>query len=213
MGQPAPLHNLLCMMQSWGATLSQAHMPSAATKAYTNMLLDVALNQVSVKSASTFTVSQVALVQLHDRSLGHGQLLQELPCILAAMIPCTRLYAYIGCQLRAAALAAPTVIRARGPYASWIKEYSSDDFLALPALKEALLDKLGTAVPYGKHCPFIKTGLAGTVPWKRKLIRVTLLHLPVKLPWFCLWESQVACAYAGFCHNGRALLRRAAALC
>ena len=80
------------------------------------------------------------------------ELLQELPCILAAMIPCTRLYAYIGCQLRAAALAAPTIIRAQGPYASWIKEYSSDAFLLLPASKEALLDKLGAAVPYGNDC-------------------------------------------------------------
>ena len=68
------------------------------------------------------------------------------------MIPCTRLYAYIGCQLRAAALAAPAIIRAQGPYASWIKEYSSDAFLLLPASKEALLDDLGAAVPYGKHC-------------------------------------------------------------
>ena len=70
------------------------------------------------------------------------------------MIPCTRLYAYIGCQLRAAALAAPSVIRARGPYASWIKEYSSDAFLELPASKEALLDKLGLEVPYSEYdCP------------------------------------------------------------
>lgn len=81
-----------------------------------------------------------------------NEMLQDLPCILAAMIPCTRLYAYIGCQLRAAALAAPTIIRAQGPYASWIKEYSSDAFLGLPASKEALLDKLGPAVPYGNHC-------------------------------------------------------------
>ena len=78
-------------------------------------------------------------------------MLQELPCILAAMIPCTRLYAYIGCQLRAAALAAPSVIRERGPYASWIKEYSSDAFLKLPASKEALLDKLGSTVPYSEY--------------------------------------------------------------
>ena len=77
-------------------------------------------------------------------------MLQSLPSILAAMIPCTRLYAYIGCQLRAAALAAPGVIRGAGPYASWIKEYSSDAFLELPASKEALLDKLGASADYGE---------------------------------------------------------------
>lgn len=77
-------------------------------------------------------------------------MLQSLACILAAMTPCTRLYAYVGCQLRAAALAAPGVIRAEGPYASWIKEYSSDAFLALPASKEALLDKLASPQEYGE---------------------------------------------------------------
>lgn len=66
------------------------------------------------------------------------------------MVPCTRLYAHIGCQLRAAALAAPGKIRAQGPYASWIKEYSSDAFLAVPAAKEALLDKLAHREPYGE---------------------------------------------------------------
>ena len=75
--------------------------------------------------------------------------MQSLPCILAAMIPCNRLYAYIGCQLRAAALAAPGVIRGAGPYASWIKQYSSDEFLELPASKEALLDKLGSSAQQG----------------------------------------------------------------
>ena len=79
-----------------------------------------------------------------------GARLQSLPCILAAMVPCTRLYAHIGCQLRAAALAAPGKIRAQGPYASWIKEYSSDAFLAVPAAKEALLDKLAHKEPYGE---------------------------------------------------------------
>ena len=50
-------------------------------------------------------------------------------------------------------MAAPNTIRARGPYGSWIKEYSSDAFLGLPASKEALLDKLGTSVPYGETLP------------------------------------------------------------
>lgn len=104
------------------------------------------------------------------KHLKHEDLLQDLPCILAAMIPCTRLYAYIGCQLRAAALAAPTIIRAQGPYASWIKEYSSDAFLLLPASKEALLDKLGAAVPYGNHS-------LSCVLWHCIIATGTLVHL------------------------------------
>ena len=34
-------------MQSWGVVLSPMHAPTATTKAYTDMLLEVALNQVS----------------------------------------------------------------------------------------------------------------------------------------------------------------------
>lgn len=86
---------------------------------------------------------------LHDVTLANAA--QSLPCILAAMVPCTRLYAYIGCQLRAAALSATGLSWAQGPYASWIKEYSSDAFLALPAAKEALLDKLASSEEHGKR--------------------------------------------------------------
>ncbi|DBA77723.1 TPA: hypothetical protein ACH3X2_008416 [Trebouxia sp. C0005] len=114
--------------KSWGVRLGQMQVPTATTKSYIDMLLDVALHQ-------------------------------SLPCILAAMVPCTRLYAYIGCQLRAAAMAAPNTIRARGPYGSWIKEYSSDAFLGLPASKEALLDKLGSSVPYGTLRKLYRTAM------------------------------------------------------
>ena len=34
-------------MQGWGVTLSQMHVPTSATKAYIEMLLDIALHQVS----------------------------------------------------------------------------------------------------------------------------------------------------------------------
>lgn len=128
------------------------------------------------------------------------------------MIPCTRLYAYIGCQLRAAALAAPAVIRARGPYASWIKEYSSDEFLALPAMKEALLEELGAAVSYGNHSPST-TGLDGPVPDRSRVEQCHLVHLPVKLPTSPAEILSGLCIPNPFCHNGRALLRHGAAVC
>ena len=35
-------------MQSWGVALSPVHAATATTKAYTDMLLEVALNQVRV---------------------------------------------------------------------------------------------------------------------------------------------------------------------
>ena len=142
-------------------------VPTATTKAYIDMLLDVALHQVGFAPHSR-QLSPEDMLDDHEpcslidclqcsaaipSRLSLWGFPQSLPCILAAMVPCTRLYAYIGCQLRAAAMAAPNTIRARGPYGSWIKEYSSDAFLGLPASKEALLDKLGSSVPYGETLP------------------------------------------------------------
>lgn len=49
--------------------------------------------------------------------------MQGLAGILAAMAPCARLYGFLGCQL---ALAYPNV---NHQYSSWIKTYSSDDYL------------------------------------------------------------------------------------
>lgn len=52
------------------------------------------------------------------------------------MVPCSRLYGYLGCQLAAAY---PGAAHA---YADWIDTYSSPDYLALPALKEKLFDRV-----------------------------------------------------------------------
>lgn len=48
--QPANFINCCAYMQSWGVALSPTHAPTATTKAYTDMLLEVALNQVSTHS-------------------------------------------------------------------------------------------------------------------------------------------------------------------
>jgi thiaminase/transcriptional activator TenA len=60
---------------------------------------------------------------------------------LAAMTPCMRLYAYLGARM-----AAETGAGARLPaaYRDWIATYAGEDFQALAALIESLLDRYAT---------------------------------------------------------------------
>ena len=71
-------------------------------------------------------------------------MLQDIPHILAAMTPCSRLYGYLGCQL------AKAYPKAEHAYTEWIRTYSSDTYLALPAAKEVLLNRLGKAAEFGE---------------------------------------------------------------
>ena len=64
--------------------------------------------------------------------------------ILSCMLPCLRLYAYLGCQLAAAY---PDLDH---EYADWVRTYSSPDYLKIPASAEAVLDESGAAEPYGE---------------------------------------------------------------
>lgn len=93
-----------------GQSSSQAgntFQPTAATSRYTEWL-EVVIND-SDSSAAT---------------------------ILAAMVPCLRLYAYLGCTLRKA------FPEANQPYAEWIETYSHLSYLQLPAMAEGLFDVL-----------------------------------------------------------------------
>ncbi len=60
--------------------------------------------------------------------------------IIAAMVPCMRLYAHIGNELT-------TSLRPEHPYEDWIKTYSSDEFKALCARLESLLDEVASDSP------------------------------------------------------------------
>ncbi len=59
----------------------------------------------------------------------------EVGEIMAAMTPCMRLYAYLGQELAVGDLS-------QNPYQEWIETYSSEDFEALAAELESLLDLL-----------------------------------------------------------------------
>jgi thiaminase len=67
--------------------------------------------------------------------------------VLAAMIPCARLYGFLGCQLAAATRGQP-----RHAYSEWVATYSGAEYLASPVMKEELFDKIAHTVPYGEAC-------------------------------------------------------------
>ncbi|GIL58089.1 hypothetical protein Vafri_12939, partial [Volvox africanus] len=94
--------------------------PSAATKAYTDFLMGVA----------------------EDEGQDGG-----VAGILAAMLPCSRLYGFLGCTLAAAHGPGEAGLGAGletppHEYWEWVRTYSSPEYLAIPALKEAIFDRL-----------------------------------------------------------------------
>ena len=84
-------------------------------------------------SAKTFTLR----IDLGDARA------QSVPCILAAMTPCNRLYAFLGAQMAGAQPGSDN------PYAEWLRTYTSPAFQALPQRMEALLDELGSGADFG----------------------------------------------------------------
>ncbi len=74
----------------------------------------------------------------------HDLPIQDVVYILAAMLPCSRLYGFLGEELAAA------YPQASHAYKDWVMTYSSPAYLALPAAKGALLDKLGKDANFGE---------------------------------------------------------------
>lgn len=66
----------------------------------------------------------------------HGSLAE----IIAAMVPCMRLYQHLGHELAAS-------MRPDHPYEQWIKTYSGDEFGQLCARLESLLDEIASNSP------------------------------------------------------------------
>lgn len=101
----------------WGLSAADlAAPPAPATRAYTDFLAAA------------------------GDAAGPGDGLARVACILAAMAPCSRLYGWLGCTLdhaRVVVGGAPP-----HPYADWVATYSSAEYLAAPAAKEELLDRL-----------------------------------------------------------------------
>ncbi|MCG8586216.1 MAG: thiaminase II [Pirellulales bacterium] len=64
--------------------------------------------------------------------------------IIAAMVPCLRVYTYLGTELSA-------FLRLEHPYEDWIRTYSSDKFRELCSRLEALLDEVASDSPTVRH--------------------------------------------------------------
>ncbi|KAK9904248.1 hypothetical protein WJX75_007665 [Coccomyxa subellipsoidea] len=78
---------------------------------------------------------------------------EDVVYILAAMLPCSRLYGFLGEELAAA------YPQASHAYTDWILTYSSPAYLALPAIKEALLDNLGHNADFGRLRKLYRTAM------------------------------------------------------
>ena len=61
--------------------------------------------------------------------------------IIAAMVPCIRLYTYLGNELTSS-------LRPQHPYVDWIRTYSGDEFKDLCARLESLLDEVASDSPF-----------------------------------------------------------------
>lgn len=100
-------------------------------------------------------------------ALSHLHLLPQTSVaeVLAAMVPCSRLYAFLGCSLARAApsLAAPAP--SANPYADWVAMYSGFEYGVLPMQKEQLLDRLaaggGDGARYGERVVEAQGGAGG----------------------------------------------------
>jgi thiaminase/transcriptional activator TenA len=64
----------------------------------------------------------------------------DLGEIVAALVPCMRLYRFLGTELTA-------FLRPDHPYREWIATYSSDWFKAQSDRVESILDKVATDTP------------------------------------------------------------------
>ena len=92
--------------------------------------LDIDLDCVKPYDATSAYTDFLLRVAWHD----------SLAAVMAAMVPCMRLYAHIGVELT-------TSLRPEHPYEDWIKTYSGDEFRQLCGRLESLLDEVAVDGP------------------------------------------------------------------
>jgi len=68
------------------------------------------------------------------------------------MIPCLRLYAYLGCTLARAFndFSYHSQVEWPNPYMEWIHTYSQASYVRLPAVAETILDELASTDSLGE---------------------------------------------------------------
>lgn len=122
---------LLCAEQAWGLDTSATKiLPNVATTTYTDFLLETAAGRISggvERDAGAFEGES-------KKAIGKNSRLAAFT--IAAMTPCMRLYAFLGCQLQGYS-------PGRG-LKTWIDTYSSDNFKVLDAMMFVVCDSLHT---------------------------------------------------------------------
>jgi len=83
---------------------------------------------------------------------------ESIDCIMAAMMPCMRLYSYLGQSLK-------NKVNPESPYREWVETYSTDDFEALAGKLEELYneytaEKMSTGQAENYYCNAMELELA-----------------------------------------------------
>ncbi|MFS7961508.1 putative aminopyrimidine aminohydrolase [Helianthus anomalus] len=125
--QELEMHGSFCL--EWGFDASKETLPNSATIKYTDFLLATASGKIGgLKSPETVTTP-------YEKT-------KVAAYTICAMVPCMRLYAFIGKKLE-------SLVDINGnhhPYKKWIDNYSCDAFQAAALQSENLLDKLSVTL-------------------------------------------------------------------
>nr|XP_043610960.1 bifunctional TH2 protein, mitochondrial-like [Erigeron canadensis] len=121
------MHNSFC--QEWGFDVSKETIPNSATLKYTDFLLATASGKMEGINSPANLTTPFEKTKIAAYTIG-------------AMVPCMRLYAFIGQKLQ-------SLIDINGdchPYRKWIDNYSCEAFQAAALQTEDLLDKLSVTL-------------------------------------------------------------------
>ncbi|XP_071732559.1 bifunctional TH2 protein, mitochondrial-like isoform X2 [Rutidosis leptorrhynchoides] len=122
------MHGSFC--QEWGFDVSSEEtIPNAATLKYTDFLLATASGKIEGVNCPANLTTPFEKTKIAAYTIG-------------AMVPCMRLYAFIGKKLQSLV----DIYGVCHPYKKWIDSYSSQDFQAAALKTENLLDKLSVTL-------------------------------------------------------------------
>ncbi|KAD6795796.1 hypothetical protein E3N88_06692 [Mikania micrantha] len=125
--QELDMHASFC--QEWGFDVSKETLPNSSTIKYTKFLLETASGKIEgLKSPENITT--------------YFEKTKLAAYTICAMVPCMRLYAFIGKELQ-------SVVDINGichSYKRWIENYSCEAFQAAALQTEILLDKLSVTL-------------------------------------------------------------------
>ncbi|GKA74630.1 bifunctional TH2 protein, mitochondrial-like protein isoform X1 [Tanacetum coccineum] len=121
------MHGSFC--QEWGLDVSKETMPNSATLKYTDFLLATASGKIEGVNSLAILTTPFEKTKVSAYTIG-------------AMVPCMRLYAFIGRKLESLV----NIYGNHHPYKKWIDNYASEGFQAAALQTEDLLDKMSVTL-------------------------------------------------------------------